>query len=164
MRAHCQTASMQMEALREYCNTPIPGIGISQSQLLNSRLVRTGLPLSMDKHKPRVQEGIHEWLKHREKKTRQWYNRTSDRKYIAFKSEQNVVERTSHDKFWKTGVILRKHKMPRSYLVQNYMGDVIRRISKDLRPSYNHHASVKNYSDFATVRGNINMRVEGDRD
>ncbi|KAJ8875236.1 hypothetical protein PR048_023131 [Dryococelus australis] len=57
------------------------------------------LPLSMDKLKPRVQEDVHEWLKHREKKTRQWCNRTPDRKYIAFKSGQNVVERTSHGKF-----------------------------------------------------------------
>ncbi|KAJ8885232.1 hypothetical protein PR048_011428 [Dryococelus australis] len=118
----------------------------------------------MDKLKPTVQEGVHEWLKHREKKTRQWYNRTSDRKYIAFKSGQNVVEKTGQDKFWKPRVILGKHKTPRSYLVQNYGGNVIRQTSKDLRPSYNHHAPVKNYSDFATVSANINMRVEGDRD
>ncbi|KAJ8872180.1 hypothetical protein PR048_025782 [Dryococelus australis] len=80
----------------------------------------------------------------------QWYNRTSDRKYIAFKSGQNVVERTSHDKYRKPVVILVKHKMPRSY--------------SDLIPSYNHHAPVKNYSDLATVSGEINMKVEGDRD
>ncbi|KAJ8886849.1 hypothetical protein PR048_013061 [Dryococelus australis] len=118
----------------------------------------------MDKLKPRVQEGVHEWLKNREKKTRQWYNRTSDRKYIAFKSGQNEVDRTSHDKFWKPEVILGKHKMPRSYLLQNYRGNVIRRTSEDLRPSYNYHAPVKNYSDLATISGDINMRVEEDRD
>ncbi|KAJ8884312.1 hypothetical protein PR048_016169 [Dryococelus australis] len=144
-----ETDTDYREALQEYQNTPIPGIGVSPSQLLNSRLVRIGLPLSMDKRKPRVQEGVHEWLKHREKKTRQWYNQTSDRKYIAFKSGQNVVERTSQDK---------------SYLVQNYRGNVIRGTSKDLRPSYNHHAPVKNYRDLSTVSGDVNMRVDGDID
>ncbi|KAJ8885593.1 hypothetical protein PR048_011791 [Dryococelus australis] len=67
-----------------------------------------------------------------QKKTRKWYNRTSDRMYIALKSGQNL------------GVILGKHKMPRSYLVQNYRENVIRRTSKDLRHSYNHHTPVKN--------------------
>ncbi|KAJ8890488.1 hypothetical protein PR048_009997 [Dryococelus australis] len=99
-----------------------------------------------------------------EKKTRHWHNRTSNRKYIAFKSGQNIVERTSHDKFWKPGVILGKHKTPRSYLVHKYRGNIIRRTSKDLRTSYNHHAPVKNYSDLGTISGDINMRVEGDRD
>ncbi|KAJ8875795.1 hypothetical protein PR048_023694 [Dryococelus australis] len=135
------------EALPEYRNTPIPGIGVSPSQLLNSRLVRTGLPLSMDKLKPRIQEGVHEWLKHRENKTRQWHNRTWDRKYIAFKSGHNLLERTRE--------ILGKHKTPRSYMVQNYMGDFIRRTSKDLRPSYNHHATAKIIVTLRQTQGTL---------
>ncbi|KAJ8892259.1 hypothetical protein PR048_004839 [Dryococelus australis] len=64
------------EALREYRNTPIPGLGASPSQLLNSRL--------------------------REYK-QQWYNRRAGGKEVAFDKGQNIFERSSNDKYWETG-------------------------------------------------------------
>lgn len=139
------------EALRAYRNMPIPGFGASPSELLNSRLVRTRLPLSNDQLQPKVQMGVNEWLSKREEQTREWYNRKAGRKESDFSAGQNVVERTTYDKVWKSGKIINKHnKAPRSYWVSNYRGNVVRRTSKDLKSSHNQYVPVKNYSDLTT--------------
>ncbi|KAJ8871505.1 hypothetical protein PR048_027827 [Dryococelus australis] len=90
------------EALREYRNTSIPGLGASPSKILNCLLVYTHLPTTVMSLKSKVQN-------------RKWYNRRAGRTEVAFDVGYNIVDRTSKDKYWETRKIVGKHEVPQSY-------------------------------------------------
>ncbi|KAJ8874320.1 hypothetical protein PR048_025166 [Dryococelus australis] len=98
--------------------------------------------------KPKVQNGVFEWLCDGENKIQQWYNRRAGRKEVAFDKGQNIVERTIKDKYWETGKIVGKHEAPQLYWVLNHKENVVQRTTSDLKPSLNEYNPKLDYSDL----------------
>lgn len=147
-----ETNTDYRDALRAYRNMPIPGLGASPSQLLLSRSVRTACPISVKQLKPKVQDGVYKWLCDREIAKKEYYNKTTGRKEVEFHPGQNVVERTSKDKYWKTGKVIGRHQAPRSYWILNHMGNMVRRTTRDIKASLNSYSPKENYIQLERYR------------
>ncbi|KAJ8886885.1 hypothetical protein PR048_013097 [Dryococelus australis] len=106
------------------------------------------LPISVEQLKPKLQEGLYKWLCDRELRTQKCCNGTVDRKEVEFSPEQNVAERISNDKYWKTGKLVGRHQAPRLY----HKGNMIRRTSRDIKSSQNNYSPVWDYRDLEKFR------------
>src|SRR5436190_11438122 len=111
-------------ALMDYRNLPIYNLGLSPSQLLLSRRMRTRLPISKNLLVPEINGNVKDRLESIQKKSKTNYDyRSKYRK--PFERNENVVIRDG--KVWKPAVIIDKHVMPRSYIVKKDNGNVVRR-------------------------------------
>lgn len=122
-------------SLLEYRSTVIPTMGASPSELLMSRLLRTKLPAHHLKLKPKLQENVDDKLKSNQYQYKSYHDNRAKRHVTKFEPNQNVVIR--RDKVWEPGKILNTANTPRSYIVQDHKGEVLRRNSLHLRPSNN---------------------------
>lgn len=122
-------------SLLEYRSTVIPTMGASPSELLMSRLLRTKLPAHHLKLKPKLQENVEDKLKSNQYQYKSYHDNRAKRHVTKFEPNQNVVIR--RDKVWEPGKILNTANTPRSYIVQDHKGEVLRRNSLHLRPSNN---------------------------
>uniref|UniRef100_A0A8D8LZQ7 Uncharacterized protein K02A2.6 n=1 Tax=Cacopsylla melanoneura TaxID=428564 RepID=A0A8D8LZQ7_9HEMI len=116
-----------LDLLSEYRATTIPSIGFSPSQILLGRLIRTKIHVSKNKLKPvkvKTKE-IKNKLINNQNKNKVYYD-SSARKEETFVPNQKVL--VYDNKIWVPGVVVKKLKSPRSYLV-HFNGRVLRRNS-----------------------------------
>jgi len=67
-----------------------------------------------------------------------YYNRTAHRqKEIDVGDHVLINHDTTRNKEWKRGVVINKHKSPRSFIVRDEKGSTVRRNRKHLRKSEN---------------------------
>lgn len=120
-------------ALLEYRTTPIPEIGSSPSQLLNSRRLRTRLPVAKALLEPQVQSGVHKKLSVKQKVQKKYHDRHAKKK----ESEKlDIAEpvRIHKDGRWKPAIVT--EKLPHnSYTVVTQDGGEYRRTRSDLYKS-----------------------------
>ncbi|XP_034242986.1 uncharacterized protein LOC117646259 [Thrips palmi] len=121
------------DSLKEYRNTVIPAMGASPAQLLNSRQLRTALPISKKQRKPSVQTGVHQKLRQQMQRTEAWYNKNARGSLSELKPGDKVYVKTNSKENWTPGVVKIKLPYPRSYLVTTAGSDV-RRTREHLRP------------------------------
>jgi hypothetical protein len=118
-------------ALLEYRVTPIDGINVSPSQLLFSRELRTFLPTTADRLKPKVVYDAHQGLKNRQLKQKYFHDRKYSRNLKQL-SEGDVVRMQLNNQ-WKPAVVEGKFEdSSRSYVVRSPEGDMFRRNRKHL--------------------------------
>lgn len=135
------------EYLLHYNNTPIPGLHCSPSQILNSRILRTELPVSSECLQPFVQVNIPELLKIKQGITKHMHDRHRLKKELKYKEGDNIVFRTRNDSFWQKGTILKKSKEPRSYYVSRYGdGKCLRRNTSQIKKSFTTSAANDRFS------------------
>ena len=114
-------------ALLDYRNTPISGMTYSPAQLLMSRSLRTKLPTTDEKLKPRVVRA-REQLRHVKDKQQKYYNQGA--RHLPSLKPGDVV-RVRKEKVWKPAVVVKSDIHPRSYIV-NHDGREYRRNRRDL--------------------------------
>lgn len=121
-------------ALLEYRSTPVGSLGVTPSELMMSRLLRTKLPVAEINLKPKVQD-----IRDRQIKTqagyKAWYDKRANRKEIELIKGQAVMIKRKWG--WVPGVVVKKADTPRSYLIKQENGRIIRRNLYHLRPSRN---------------------------
>ncbi|KAK3928666.1 hypothetical protein KUF71_016890 [Frankliniella fusca] len=125
-------------SLREYNNTVIPHMGASPSQLLFSRKLRS-LPVSANALKPRVQKDVRAKLQAQQERTMGWYNKSAKRKDFTLKPGEKIAIKCNKKETWQPATVVKKcDEEPRSYLVRNNKGHIIRRtlqhITKSVTP------------------------------
>lgn len=64
------------ELLLEYNNTPMINLEASPSQILQSRTLRTQLPMISSKLEPKIQTHIYEYLGKQKDRIKQYYDKT----------------------------------------------------------------------------------------
>lgn len=106
-----------------YNNTPLSGLLVSPSQILNSRRVRTKVPTNLNALEPKVEKDIYKLLQLKQLQTKKVHDRHVNRKETVFKEGDEIVFKTKRDDYWKKGVIVKKCKEPRSYWVQKHNCD-----------------------------------------
>lgn len=124
--------------LLEYRNTPISGVGLSPSQMLMSRVLKTKLPTVEALLKPKVCKNVKNTLQNVQLKQKMFYDRSAVKLPPLGEKESVWVRK---DKVWQPAVVLNKHVTPRSYLVETEAGLVLRRNRGDLRKSAIRHES-----------------------
>ncbi|KAF5282315.1 hypothetical protein FQR65_LT14369 [Abscondita terminalis] len=149
------------KTLLEYRSTTIPSLGVSPSELLMSRVLRTKLPITFQQLKPKLQHNVKNKILRYQNKYKTYVDKRASRNEIEFRPNQNVVIRTGN--VWLPGKIVSKTKYPRSYIVKDSNNRILRRNTYHLRPSVNNEISrdVENNceSDLQIIRENSNERV-----
>ena len=117
-------------SLLAYRTTPL-NIGISPSQLLMSRRLRSDLPIRQSLLKPQVhnQQDIEHSMRNDKVKSKQNYDKRSRLATPLDKGDSVRVQ--LHSKTWTPAVVLKPHN-DRSYLVKTPNGSVYRRNSKQI--------------------------------
>ena len=116
-------------ALLDYCNTVISGMTFSPAQLLMSISLRTKLPTSDEKLKPRVVRA-REQLRHAKDKQQKYYNKGA--RHLPSLKPGDVV-RVRNEKVWKPAVVVKSDIHPRLYIVNcNHDGREYRQNRRDL--------------------------------
>lgn len=128
-----QNESQILVGLLEYRSTPVKGTGLAPSQALMSRVLRTKVPICNSVLKPKVQSSVKESILSSQSKSKLYYDRNAKpRKELT---QPNVVYKK--DGVWKPAKIIGKGAGPRSYLIEEENGRVLRRNTFHLRPSLN---------------------------
>ena len=108
------------KALLDYRATPIPGIGLSPSQLCMDRRLRTTLPMATGLLKPETynaQEIKRSFQKAKDKQ-KYHYDRHGTRELPPLKPGDRVRVKPEHgSKEWKEATVVQSHASPRSYVV-----------------------------------------------
>ncbi|XP_052131371.1 uncharacterized protein K02A2.6-like [Frankliniella occidentalis] len=121
-----------LDSLREYNNTPLSGMNVSPSQILMSRICRTGVPTLHKNLEPKV-INVHPTLKRLQGRVKSRHDAHARRKPVTFKVGNNVAVRRGNK--WIKATIIAKIKADRSYLVRQSNGKVLRRNTWHLKHS-----------------------------
>ena len=129
-------------ALLEYRNTTIKGMKYSPAQILNSRRLRSKLPVSTKALEPEVTKDAHtEMLQLRDKMKKQYDQGSRD--LAPLQAGAKVWARMNNT--WKPARIQTAHGSPRSYLLESESGHLIRRNRRQLKPRYDDYSPVLEY-------------------
>ena len=78
------------EGIMEYNNTPLTSLGVSPSQILNSRVLRN-MPCALNILKPKIQNDIYTKLCHKQNITKNYYDKSARKKTYYYKIGENVT-------------------------------------------------------------------------
>lgn len=128
----CYEANIDIfEALLEYRTTPLSGLNVSPSELLQNRMLRSFLPATSNilMKSPIIDNNA---IKQHRLNNGVYYN-MSARTRDSFEEGDSVMIRNDDMNCWVPGEIIRKSDTPRSYYVKDHYGQVLRRNSSFLR-------------------------------
>ncbi|CAI6357006.1 unnamed protein product [Macrosiphum euphorbiae] len=120
--------------LLNYRNTPVAGLKYSPAQLMMSRELRTPSNcLNQNIFKPRVVNcSVENQLN--KIKQKQWYDKNAGSEEKVFNKGEKVVIYDKFRKEWNTAEVMSKTKWPRSYLVKDGKGKILRRNTHFIKP------------------------------
>jgi len=113
--------------LLNYRNAPVVGLPWSPAQMLQSRVLRSKTN-SLNKKivNPNVIDCSVE-NKIQKLKQKNWYDKTATKVEQEFKPNENIMLQDKFSKLWSKAVVLSKTNWPRSYLVKDEKGKILRR-------------------------------------
>lgn len=120
-------------AFLNYRDTPILG-ELSPSQLCMGRKLRTRLPLELNKVLPQKQEGVEILRQKCQQNQKYYYDRTAH-PLPTLGAQEPVSMWNKQTKNWQPARVVKRDKMPRSYIVQDSVGNLYRRNRTHLRQS-----------------------------
>ncbi|GJQ81737.1 hypothetical protein Trydic_g9176 [Trypoxylus dichotomus] len=132
----CNATNSDLEsALLEFRNTPKTGLNLIPTQILFSRRTRTKIPVHSKLLKPQIAAKAHHKITQNQNTYKFYHDRTSRfRKELA--EDNNVVLRK--DKLREPiAEVIGKHNIPRSYIIQDQSGNILRRNKSHLKVSDN---------------------------
>lgn len=130
-------------ALLDYRNSPLKHMNYTPSQLLMSRMCKTKLPISADLLKPTLCENVNERFKLKQEYHKKGYNKAA-KDLQPFEPNTDVTVYNHVSNCWEPGIVTSKHDSPRSYIVQDSNGTMVRRNRIDLRESCNKYECINN--------------------
>lgn len=118
MLKKCNSDEHLFKALLAYRTTPIKNMKYSPAQLLQSRILRTDLPMHINKFKPTLCRNVEKQHKYKQLVTKTYYDKTArKRSDTNFENKQSVLFKNNNK--WQAGEIIEKHKTPRSFVIQS---------------------------------------------
>ncbi|KAK3921197.1 hypothetical protein KUF71_010412 [Frankliniella fusca] len=128
------------------------GMDLSAAQILYSRQIKTALPTSRETLQPKlVQAEAHKKMTDNQQARKTSYDKKATRRPQMFTSGQVVNIRNRHEKTWTPGTIVGKDENPRSYLVKNSKGNVVRRNERHIHKAGTTLDYQSDYSDIALI-------------
>ena len=121
------------KAILEYRTSPLTGLDLSPSELLNKRLLRTGLPVTFKVLNQNVNID-HEKIKNKRSKSKVYYDKQAKVRKQFSEGENIMIKK---DSTWVPGKVFKKQYSPRSYLVKENTDTILRRNSSFIRHNPN---------------------------
>lgn len=118
-------------ALLDYRTTPLSGLNLSPTELLNNRLLRTTLPVTSNilSENPKVDKK--KIFNHRHRNCKNYNSSAKTRS--EFKIGESIIFKKEQCRYWQQGEIVEKSTTPRSYLVKDEFGKIFRRNSSFIK-------------------------------
>lgn len=123
-----------LDAIREYNNTPLSGVGVSPAQILMSRMCRTVIPVLQKNLEPKI-VNVRPILEKIQNEVKTQHDKHARRKPVVFKTGDQVVVQKQQKGNWEKGKIVQKHRASRSYVVEQLTGRQIRRNTFHIKKS-----------------------------
>lgn len=124
------------EGIMEYNNSPIINLDVSPTQILQSRVLRSELPVTSELLEPKVQEGVYEKLCKQKEVVKLSYDKLARRNPLEYKKGDKVVIKTCKEKIWQKAIVIEKATEPRSYWVKKENNNkIVRRNATHMKPS-----------------------------
>jgi len=120
----------------EYRCTPIVSLQASLAELLCSRILRTKIPIQNSLLKPKLQSQVKTKIKKSQIKYKTNYDKTANKKEYKFNPNTNIL--IKKNKEWHPGKVITNTDKPRSFIVKNNNGIILRRNIKHLKNFKNH--------------------------
>lgn len=139
--------------LLNYNSAPIVELGASPAELLQSRKLRTKLPVAMSVLKPNIVDVEEKRCKMADK-SKTWYDKTCVSRTPEYKPGETVLVQDKVTKQWCKHVVVKKlDNVPRSYLVCNPSGKHLRRNEIFIKPCTASHwehwsTNAPSFSDY----------------
>lgn len=136
LRKSSEENSDYRELVMEYNNTAITNLGASPAQILQSRSLRTQLPVASNMLEPTVQYQIYKRLCEQKMLTKLHYDKTTRRAATHFQKGDRVVIKCNNERIWQQAIVIEKAKEPRSYWVRKECNNkIVRRNSNQMKLS-----------------------------
>lgn len=124
------------EGVMEYNNSPIISLDATPAQILQSRILRSELPVSTKVLEPKVQTGIYERLVNQKQVMKNNFDKSARRKPLDYKKGDKVVIKTPKEKIWQKAIVIEKARDPKSYWVKKENNDkIVRRNTTNMKHS-----------------------------
>ena len=120
-------------SLLAYRDTPVSGCFYSPAEMLFSRVIRSGLPVTSESLKPAIVSPTDQ-LRANQRVTKETYDKSA-KALPNLNPGMPVFVRTDQQKEWTPGQIIDRHTAPRSYVV-DVGKSVVRRNRVHLKPNY----------------------------
>lgn len=117
----------------EYRTSPLTGLGVSPSELLNKRLLRSNLPVADKILNQNVQIDL-EKIQTQRSKSKKYYDKQAKERNVFTKGQSIMIKK---DQYWVPGQVVGNHLNPRSYFVRENTDKILRRNSSFLRKNPN---------------------------
>lgn len=145
-----------------YRNSPLKHMGYSPSQLLNSRICKTKVPVFQHMLQPVLCENVKEKMKVKRDLNQKYFDKNA--KILKPLEEGTSVTVFNHQtNTWDPAKIKQYHKSPRSYILQDRYGNHIRRNRHDIKSTGSPFKVIDNpYDSDNSTRDSINCRGEKD--
>ncbi|KAJ3655671.1 hypothetical protein Zmor_014792 [Zophobas morio] len=132
--------------LMSYRSTKIVGVGLSPAELVFNRNIKTKLPVPQRTLEFNTVDpnNVIKKLHTKQQQTKYYYDRTTKAK-PNFVNNQNVTVQKGGK--WESAKIVNKCNEPRSYIVKDRKGQLLRRNSIHLRDSLNEYVPIINCDD-----------------
>lgn len=111
-------------ALLAYRCSPLSGLGVSPAQLVQSRELRTKLPIFKDDLLPKTVD-VYDKMMIRQRSQKEWYDQQAKKSASSFAVGDKVLLREKD--VWIRATVVRILDQPRSYLVKTERGNEYRR-------------------------------------
>jgi hypothetical protein len=121
------------KSLLVYRETPLAGCMYSPAEMLFSRYIRSGLPVTTETLRP-LNVDAHDTLQKRQEVAKLYYDKGT-KPLPDLQPDTPVMVRTGEQKRWQPGHVVGHHSTPRSYLVDNGR-NILRRNRVHLRPNF----------------------------
>lgn len=143
-----------------YRNAPVAGLTWSPAQMLQSRVLRSKTN-SINKKilNPTVVDCSAENKKQKLKQT-EWYDKTATYVEKEFKPNEHIMLQDKFTKLWSKAVVLNKTKWPRSYLVKDEKGKILRRNIIFMRKVSSYDLDLNESDDEVIVNDELNEKEE----
>lgn len=120
--------------LLNYRNSPVAKLPFTPSQLLNSRNMRSKIPVGFQHLKPKtVHEDAHTLMLSNQEAQKSYYDKTAVKHEQQFVEGESVLVQDVKSKLWIKAEIVKVLKQPRSYLVKTCNENTYRRNSIHIR-------------------------------
>ncbi|KAF0765586.1 Uncharacterized protein FWK35_00006032 [Aphis craccivora] len=112
--------------LLNYRNTPLVNMGLSPANLLQSRILRTKLPIK-DIQNKKISININKKMKENQLNQKKYFDKKGTIKEVAFEEKEKIWLQDKLNKTWSEATVIKKLKWPRCYLVRDSRGRELRR-------------------------------------
>lgn len=144
--------------LLNYRNAPVAGLTWSLAQMLQSRVLRSKTNSINKKILNPTVVDCSEENKIQKLKQKDWYDKTATYVEKEFKLNEHIMLQDKFTKLWSKAVVLNKTKWPRSYLVKDEKGKILRRNTIFMRKVSSYDLDLNESDDEVIVNDEVNKK------